>query len=100
MAYECSPAGDASGFHGCGKSFGALVDYDRHFVRASLPDDASRDEGTVGVGGMRCMTDSELAARGFAPNARGVWRDVGRVRATGEWVTARRGWKTVRLAVG
>jgi len=100
MPYECSAAGDASGFRGCDRSFGALIDYDRHFTRATLPDDPERDRATVGVDGKRCMTDAELVARGFGPNAKGVWRDVGRVRSTGQWATARRGWRAVRLAAG
>jgi len=101
MPYECSAAGDASGFRGCDRSFGALIDYDRHFTRVTLPDDPSRDPAVVSVTGERCMTDAELGDRGFEPNERGVWRDMGRVRSTGQWATARTGgWRAVRLAAG
>lgn len=76
MAYECSTAGDGGGFKGCGRRFGGLRDFDRHFVQVTHADDPTRDRGTVSITGERCATDEELRAAGLEPNDSGVWRDL------------------------
>lgn len=45
--YMCSETGDASGFRGCGRWFGSLAAFDRHWSRATTPDDADRDSCIV-----------------------------------------------------
>ena len=76
MTYGCSKSGDASGFRGCGRSFGSLAALDRHWSKATTPDDADRDRSIVDIGGRRCATDVELLTRGIDRGDDSVWRDV------------------------
>lgn len=61
---------------GCGREFGSLRDFDRHWTKVTTEDDPDRDRSTVELGGRRCATDVELKERGMEVGARGVWRDA------------------------
>lgn len=74
--YMCSETGDASGFRGCGRWFGSLAAFDRHWSRATTPDDADRDSCIVAIDGRGCATDAELLDRGIDLCDDVVWRDV------------------------
>jgi hypothetical protein len=76
MPYSCSSIGDASGFRGCGRTFGSLAAFDRHWTTVGQADHTNRDRSGVTVGGTRCATDQELRRRRIEIDPRGVWRDV------------------------
>jgi hypothetical protein len=76
MSWRCSESGDASGFRGCGRDFGSMAAFDRHWTRATKPDDPNRDRQVVTIGGTRCATDADLRRRGIDLDPRGVWHDV------------------------
>ena len=96
MTYGCSKSGDASGFRGCGRSFGSLAAFDRHWSKATTPDDAYRDRRIGAIDGRRCATDAELVDRGIDRGDEVVWRDVGEAtrvkvaRAEGAFAVRRR----------
>jgi hypothetical protein len=76
MSYGCSDHGDASGFRGCGREFGSLAAFDRHWTTVGRADDTDRDRVVVTIDGTRCASDPELRQRGMDVDPRGVWRDV------------------------
>lgn len=76
MSYTCSESGDASGFRGCGRTFGSLDAFSHHWLKVADPDDPERDRATVAITGERCMTDEELASKGIEREADGKYRDV------------------------
>jgi hypothetical protein len=77
MTWGCT-ASDGSGFVPCGRVFGSLRSFDRHFIKAGKADNPSRNRRSIAVDGMRCATEIELDAMGLVQNARGVWRDLSR----------------------
>ena len=76
MPYSCSSSGDASGFRGCGRTFGSLPAFDRHWTPVTAPDDPMRERAVVTLDGTRCASDTELRARGIDLDRRGVWLDM------------------------
>lgn len=76
MTYGCSSGGDASGFHGCGREFGSLAAFDRHWTTVGRADDPDRDRAVVTIDGTRCASEAELRQRCIDIDPRGVWRDV------------------------
>ena len=76
MTYGCSENSNASGFRGCGRWFGSLAVFDRHWTTVGPPDDLGRDRGQVAIDGQRCATDAELVDRGIDRGDDVVWRDV------------------------
>ncbi len=81
MSYGCSTTGDTSGFRGCGREFGSLETFDRHWTKVTSEDDPTRDRPTVDIGGRRCATDAELTHRGIVRFPDGKWRDRARVES-------------------
>ena len=76
MSYGCSDHGDASGFRGCGREFGSLAAFDRHWTCVGRADDPDRDRPIVTLDATRCASDPELRQRGINVDPRGIWRDV------------------------
>jgi hypothetical protein len=77
MAYTCPSGPDGSGFVGCGRTFGSLRSFDRHFVKAGKADNPSRNRRTIAVDGSRCATEAELDSMGLVIDG-GIFKDRAR----------------------
>lgn len=75
MSYDCSAERDGSGFSGCGRSFGSLRSFDRHFVKAGASDNPSRNRRDITIDGKRCALETELYGMGLVVDDAGVWKD-------------------------